>query len=511
MAREDYKDPNEQLAYECGQLSGHPLDWIMFAFPWDTDESIQLVELQEPWASRYNCKYGPDAWFCKQMDDWGEHIRAQGFNGKDPVEPYQDATSSGHGIGKSAGTAMIILFILSTRPFSKGTVTAGNSTQLRTKTWAELGKWKAKCITGHWFSYTNSSSNMTIRHKDYASDVWGAVGYTCKEENSGAFAGQHAADSSSFYIFDEASEVPNKIWEVAEGGLTDGEPFWFVFGNPVRATGRFRECFRKFRHRWKHRHVDSRTVQITNKNQLNEMVKDHGEDSDYVKVRIRGVFPSQSVRQLIPEDLVYAARGRHLNESQYSFAPMILTCDPAWEGDDQLVIGFRQGLYYDILEKIPKNDNDVVIANKLARYEDELKADAVFIDLGYGTGIKSAGDTMGRSWTLVNFGEKSNDPGCFNKRAEMYELAHQWLKDGGAIPDDDELVGDLTALETVPRLDGKIQLESKKDMKKRGLPSTDCGDNLALTFAHPVVKVEQNIHDDFQVGKAVTDYNPIDL
>jgi hypothetical protein len=111
----------------------------------------------------------------------------------------------------------------------------------------------------------------------------------------------------------------------------------------------------------------------------------------------------------------------------------------------------------------------------------------VFIDAGYGTGIVSAGRTMGRTWTLVWFGGESSDPGCLNKRAEMWKLMRDWLKAGGAIDSRDTvLYNDLIGPETVPRPDGKIQLESKKDMKARGLPSPGRGDALALSFAFPV-------------------------
>jgi hypothetical protein len=94
---------------------------------------------------------------------------------------------------------------------------------------------------------------------------------------------------------------------------------------------------------------------------------------------------------------------------------------------------------------------------------------------------------MGRDWTLVWFSEAPFDPGYLNKRAEMWGLARDWLKQGGAIPGDDQvLYRDLIGPETVPRMDGKIQLESKVDMKRRGLPSPNRADSLVLSFAHPV-------------------------
>ena len=185
---------------------------------------------------------------------------------------------------------------------------------------------------------------------------------------------------------------------------------------------------------------------------------------------------------------VDAAFGRHLRPDQYNFAPVIIGVDPAWTGDDELVIMLRQGLHCEVLATIPKNDNDVQVAAMVARFETERKADAVFVDLGWGTGIVSAGKAMGRSWQLVSFAGKSTDIGYLNKRAEMWGGIRAWLKAGGAIPPDDVLRQDLIGPEILARLDGKIALESKDDMKQRGIPSPNRADALALTFAYPVIK-----------------------
>ena len=200
------------------------------------------------------------------------------------------------------------------------------------------------------------------------------------------------------------------------------------------------------------------------------------------------MFPSMSARQFIGEADVAAAYGKVLRPEQYEFAPKILTVDPAWEGDDEFAIGLRQGLSFRILRTMPKNDNDLVAARVVADLEDEHKADAVFVDAGYGTGIVSAGQGMGRDWTLVWFAGASADIGCLNKRAEMWKAARDWLKSGGALPDDPQLRDELQAPEIVPRADGKVQIESKKDMKARGVPSPNRADALVLSFAFPVIK-----------------------
>ena len=457
-------DIAEVLKYEHD-----PLGYVEASFPW----GVKGTSLEK--------HPGPRKWQRETLQQIGEHLQ-------DPVKRHQPlliAVASGHGIGKSADIGMICQWGLSTCPNTRVVVTANTDNQLRTKTMPEIGKWFRMAFNASWWRVTATGIYSADPN---AEKSWRLDATPWSENNTEAFAGLHNQGSRIIMIMDEGSAIADKVWEVAEGVLTDEdtEIIWIVFGNPTRNTGRFRECFRRLRHLWKSRQIDSRTVEGTNKEALAQMVETYGEDSDIVKVRIRGMFPSMSAKQFIGTADVDAAFGRHLRDEQYTFAPKILTCDPAWEGDDELVIGLRQGLRFDILATIAKNDNDLQIASILARYEDEHGAAAVFIDAGYGTGIVSAGRSMGRGWQLVWFAEASANPGCANKRAEMWMAVRDWLKAGGAIPKDDTLYQDLIGPETVGRADGKIQLESKKDMKARGLPSPGRGDALALSFAYPV-------------------------
>lgn len=496
------------LSEDMARFYADPLGFVMYAYPWDTDPSLRLVKLPDEYRLVYDSEYGPDQWACDLLYDIGRQVRDRNFDGRNAVDAIREAVVSGHGIGKSAFVAWVVDWIMSTRPFARGVVTANTAPQLETKTWAEIAKWTKRCITGHWFEVTTGKGSMKMVHKQH-SESWFCSAQTSREENSESFAGLHAANSTPFYIFDEASAIPNKIWEVAEGGMTDGEPMFFVFGNGTRNSGAFFDCFNRFRHRWNGRHVDSREVQITNKEQIAKWIEDHGVDSDFVKIRVRGMFPSLSSRQYISTDAVDEGFGKILPMGSYEYAPVILTCDPAWEGDDDLVIAKRQGLHFEILKVMPKNSNDVAIAGMIAQYEDRFQADAVFIDFGYGTGIKSAGDTMGRSWTLIDFSWGANDQGYLNKRAEMWGLVEEWLREGGALPKDMELYYDLITPESVPRLDGKRQLEPKNVMKKRTGRSPNKGDALALSFAFPVLtRLNSAVHHQRTREKA-DEYDPM--
>jgi len=487
-------DPNEEILALAVECEHDPQKWADLAWDWGHGE-LKDVD-------------GPREWQAEINGLIKNHLS----NPATRFEPLQIAVASGHGIGKSAQMGMLANWALSTCDDCRIIITANTDNQLRTKTAPEIGKWFRSAISGHWFDVQATSvKSVSPGH----SDTWRADFIPWSENNTEAFAGLHNKGKRIVLMMDEGSAIADKIWEVAEGALTDEgtEIIWIVFGNPTRNTGRFRECFRRYRHRWVQRQIDSREVPGTNKKQIQKWIEDYGEDSDFVKVRVRGQFPSASALQFISTEDVDRAReaSRGLRKEQFDFAPVVIGVDPAWTGDDEFVIFLRQGLYSKCLATFPKNDNDIQMAQHILRFEQEYKADAVFIDGGHGTGIYSAGITWGRDWQLVWFGEKSSDPGCINKRVEMWRDMRQWLKTGGAIdPKDDVLYTDLIGPELVQsgnvKQSGKMQLESKEDMKARGIPSPNRADALALTFAHPVMP--KHLPSSISGGTHETEYNP---
>ena len=406
----------------------------------------------------------------------------------------------------SAFISMLINWGMSTCEDCKVVVTANTDNQLRTKTWPEIIKWSNLAITKEWFTCTATAMYSNDPGHDKR---WRADAIPWSEHNTEAFAGLHNERKRIIVVFDEASNIADLVWEVAEGALTDEdtEIIWVAFGNPTRNTGRFRECFRKYRHRWKCAQIDSRTVEGTNKQQLQKWVDDYGEDSDFVKVRVRGIFPDASELQFIPTGLTDEAMKRVVTAGQVAHAPVIIGVDPAYSGVDDAVIYLRQGLHSKVLWTGNKTTDDLIMAKRIADFEDQYQADAVFIDFGYGTGLKSIGDGWGRTWQLIPFGGGSTDPQMLNKRGEMFNSCKTWLKLGGAL-DDQETADDLSAAEYKVRVDGKIVIEPKEDIKERLGRSPGKGDALLLTFAFPVTKRLRIPGQESQQGKAVTEYDP---
>ena len=476
-AQENEKPYEQQLQEAVSDYYADPHKFVLFAFEWDKAPLVNFG--------------GPDQWQIDIMNRVRDQVLANKFDGSHPVRAIREAVSSGHGIGKSALTAWLILWIMSTRPNAKGVVTANTSDQLKTKTWGELGKWWKRCITAHWFEYNNTKGNMVLYHKLHK-DSWRCDAMTCREENSEAFAGNHSADSTPFYIFDEASAIPASIWEVAEGGLTDGEPMWFAFGNPTRNKGRFRECFRKFRKRWGNVKIDSRTVKITNKVYLDELVEDNGEESDVVKVRVRGEFPEQSEGQYVSEAVVIAAQQREPPDERTS--PLIGGIDFGRSGSDPTVIRWRRGRDGKTIppKKFREKDSMRLVA-LITAYLDEMYSMPLTIpDQLFGDGGGLGGPIIDR---LNELGYKvkevnsawaaEEDKHYSNKRAEMAARSKDWLHTG-SIDDCALLQEDITVDEQRFDKQNRILMMSKDDIKEEIGRSPDDGDAFKLTFAYYV-------------------------
>lgn len=474
--------PDVLLAEAVADYYDDPLGFILFAFPWGS-EGTQLAE-----------ESGPDDNQREFLESLATEVQKRKFNGHDPVMPIQMAETSGHGTGKSAMGAWIAWWILSTRRNSIGTVTAGTYDQLEEKTWAAIQRWGKMCITRRWFDIQASG----IYHKQFPED-WKLTPQTCKEENAQSFAGQHARTSTSWYLFDEASEVPDKIWETAMGGLTDGEPMIFAWGQPVRNTGMFyRVNFGDLQPRWNQRRVDGRSSRFTNKPLLDQWIADYGIDSDHCRVRIFGLPPEADELQYIDKTRIEGARQR--TQIAFPDEPIIAGFDVSGGGMAMNVIRFRQGLNGDVLPPIriagdrdPERSQRVGICAELLRDQRPgHKLAAMFVDSAFGAPIVVRLRALGfTNVHEVNFGGASPDPHCLNMRAYMYMKAKEFLL-LGSLPDDFSLPKGKSLCQqlAIPGYhtnnSGKLVIESKADIQARGEASPDDADAFVLTWAQSV-------------------------
>lgn len=465
---------DEQLTHDIAGFYADPFGFVMYVFPWG-QKGTDLEDYD-----------GPDTWQREQLMRIGQSIQ------DDPTGSIQEATASGHGVGKSALTSWIVLWMMSTRPHLAGWVTANTQTQLKGKTWRELSVWHKRALNGHWFEWT-ATRFYQVDHRE----TWGLDAIPWTEHNSEAFAGLHG--EHVLMIMDEASGVADVIWEVSEGAMTGMRAFWLVYGNPTRNTGRFRECFGKYRHRWTTQQVDSRSCKMTDKKKLEEWRLDHGEDSDFFRVRVRGEFPHRASNQFIASDVVAEARTRQLDVADYIYAALLIGCDVARFGDDETVITVRQGRKIHE-QRVFRGLNNMQVGAECAKaYRDfqsmGLTMGPVFVDgVGLGSGVVDYLSSMHYPVIDVNVGSKPDDPHVyFNKRVEIWDKGRQWLEAGADIPNEPELAEQLTNIEydMVPHKD-QIRLEKKADMKERGLSSPDRADSLMLTFAEDFIPLRRN-------------------
>jgi hypothetical protein len=491
---------NEDLLNWLASVSKDPYRFVMGAFPW-AEPDTRLTDFPD----------GPEPW---QKEILG--LIKDGL--VDINRAIQLAVASGHGVGKTALVCWIILWSISTKPDTRGVVTANTETQLKTKTWAELGKWFHMFIAKDFFSLTATA----LFAKDSAHErTWRIDMVPWSERNTEAFAGLHNKERRILVVFDEASAIPDIIWETTEGALTDAntEIIWCVFGNPTRNTGRFRECFPGQRHarEWKTKQVDSREVSLTNKAQMDSWINAYGEDSDFVRVRVRGVFPRTGEMEFISSEDVETAATREIEN--YPHDPLVIGVDVARFGANETVIFFRKGRDARSIPPIRLRGASVVqVATKVSEVYSTHRVDAVFIDGGgVGGGVVDNVRALAIHCFDIQFGGKPESIGFAwgadnekyaNKRAEMWGSMRAWLK-GGSIPWDADLKAQLIGPTYTYNLKNEILLEKKEDMMKRGLDSPDLADALALTFAMPVQRVQR---DDFPNKPLVqSEYNPFDV
>lgn len=484
-----------------------------------TQQSLNYVRLAFQWGvGELEGSAGPREWQADILRQIDAHLQ----NPETRFQPLLISVASGHDIGKSSLISMITQWAMSTCPDCKVVVTANTDTQLKTKTMPEMAKWFRLAINAHWFKTTATAvyANDSTRER-----TWRVDAIPWSDDSSEAFAGLHNKGRRIVLIFDEASAISDKIWEVAEGALVDEntEIIWVAFGNPTRNTGRFRACFSRFKHRWITRQIDSRTVEGTNKTQLQKFVDDYGEDSDFVRIRVKGEFPRAGVKQFIPGDIVEAATKREPTSTLMD--PLLLGVDIARSlEEDETVLAPRRGRDARSIPWVKMRTRDTMeIADAIIHLENTYHFDAIFIDGGgVGGGVIDFLRRLGYNIIEVQFGARADKavttgegPVAYaNKRAEMWGAMRDWLK-GGAIPDDPELISDLISTSYGDGTQNKrdvVLLESKKDMKSRGLASPDRGDALCVTFAFPVVPKDHSHEFGPQSGRGDNrmqiDYDP---
>ena len=394
--------------------------------------------------------------------------------------PLCIAISSGHGAAKTSYIARRIHWFMSCRSHPQVVCTANTETQLMTKSWRELAKWYKLAANGHWFEWT-----ATTYYLKQHPQTWKANAIPWSENNTEAFAGTH--EENVLIIFDEASNIADKIWEVTDGVLTTKKNIWLVAGNGTRNVGRFYDCFHKLKNRpWRAWSVDSRTCKAANKPYLEKLVEQYGgEDTDQARVRVRGLFPKASTRQLISTDAVEKAM--NFEAEGWEYLPKVMGVDVARFGENSSTICIRQGRKVFDIEVLPKQDL-MLTAHCVAEAIKKHRPLQVFVDGGgMGAGVVDRLRQMNFQVVDVNFGNSSLDPRFLNKRAESWWLMKEAIENGEfELPNDSRLKEELTCVSYSFTDKGRIRLDRKDDIYDEYGFSPDRADSLAFTYSYPI-------------------------
>lgn len=466
-------DAIDRLLGQLLEFELDPYGFVCWAFPWGEVGTSLENEL------------GPEEWQREQLERIGRRLREGGELGA----VIEEDASAGHGVGKSALVAWLILWAISTKLDTRGVVTANTDHQLRTKTWAEVGKWHQLFEARELFRFTATAVYSADKNRE---KTWRIDAVPWSERKPEAFAGLHNKGRRILVIFDEASTIDDAIWQTTEGALTDENTqiIWCRYGNPTRTSGEFHRRCTKPRRNYYQR-IDARSVRFTNKGQIAAWAEEYGDDSDFFRIRVKGQFPRAGASNFISPELTEEARRREVPRMSFEAHPRILAIDPARFGDDWTIITLRQGLKVHWQQGLMGFDG-VDVGGRVAELCKQVGniMCVVYDAIGNGADLDS---TLRRIPGLpqlvpVQWGiPAGDDKQYFNQRAEAWGRMRDWLKDG-AIPDDDELCDQLTSLDYAYDGAYRIQLQSKKDMKKNGGKSPDKADSLALSFIPDLIR-----------------------
>lgn len=309
-------------------------------------------------------------------------------------------------------------------------------------------------------------------------------------------------------VVDEVAQIKKEVWEeVIQPALSD-RLGWVLFIGTPKGVNLFSQLYFKARGLpdW---HAALYTVYDTNALNAEEVERYRlSVDENTFNREMLCDFSAAGDNQLISLTDVQLAAGKHLNPRDYSYAAKVIGVDPARFGDDRSVIFMRQGLYASKPD-IYKGIDNMALAAKVAAVIERERPDAVFIDAGNGSGVIDRLRQLHHDVIEVHFAGVPTEPQFLNKRAEMWWNLRDWLGSGAAIPDLVELKQDLAAPTYKFTASDKIQLESKDDLKARGLPSPDLGDALALTFAHEVYRDHSVQARARELGLPVIEESPL--
>lgn len=409
------------------------------------------------------------------------------------------AIKSGQGVGKTSMEAIALLWFLCCFPYPRIVATAPTKQQLHDVLWSEVSKWQSKSpLLTELLKWTKTYIYMVGQEKR-----WFAVARTAtKPENMQGFH-----EDNMLFIVDEASGVADPIMEAVLGTLSGKNNKLLMCGNPTKTSGTFFDAFNVDRVHYKLHTVSSRNSERTNKDNIASLDRKYGKDSNVVRVRVDGEFPTQEDDVFISLSVIEQCGNKLYELPDDKGMPYIMFgVDVARFGDDETVIyrnakgkiklaAHRRG------QNLMSTVGDIVALYKKTIRECSDYKGRIYVnidDTGLGGGVTDRLGEVKKEQNLyrmvvvpINAAEKiETDTHDGKEAAEHYNnlTTHMWAvlrelltNQDIEIEDDAETFAQLSIRKYFMASNGKLELESKKEMKKRGVSSPDRADAMALS------------------------------
>ena len=388
---------------------------------------------------------------------------------------------SGHGTGKSAFEAWCVPWFLTCYFPAKVPCTAPTSHQLNDVLWSEIAKWHRAMRErlpelANEFEWTSDKFRLKAAPEESF-----AVARTSRPEQPEALQGFHS--ENLLFLVDEASGIPEPVFQTAEGALSTPGAFVLMAGNPTRMEGYFHDSHHKMRDKWAALHWNGEDSQLVSPEYIQEMRDKYGADSAIYRIRVLGEFAGNP-DGVIPIALLEGAVGRNVQP----YGPEVWGVDVARFGEDRTALAKRRG--NTLLESIKwwRDKDTMQVAGLIKLEHDQAKnrPTSIFIDvIGLGAGVVDRCRELGLPVVGVNVAESPSVQDRYSRlRDELWFDAREWFERRDVrIPDDQGLMAELSLPSYSVLSNGKIKVEGKDQMKARGVTSPDLADAFCLTFA----------------------------
>jgi hypothetical protein len=412
-----------------------------------------------------------------EPDEWQKDFLTAVASGERKI-----SIRSGHGVGKSTTASWAMLWFLLTRYPVKVVVTAPTSAQLYDALFAELKRWVKELPQP--IQDLLDVKQERIELKASATEAFISA-RTSRAEQPEALQGVHS--DNVMLVADEASGVPEAVFEAAAGSMSGHNALTILLGNPVRSSGFFFDTHNRLKDEWWTKRVSCIDSARVSKEYVDDMKSRYGEESNAFRIRVLGEFPKSDDDTIIPMDLLESAK--HRDTRAYEDAPIIWGLDVARFGSDSSVLCKRQSNVVHTLERWRNLDLMQLTGAVVAQYEacdhKNRPAEILVDSIGLGAGVVDRLRELKLPARGINVSESPAMGGTYlNLRAELWHKAKAWLeKRDCKIPNNEDLIGELATVRYTFTSNGKIKIESKDDIRRRGLKSPDMADAFVLTFA----------------------------